>query len=264
LIAIRPEVNALSPPPPPRDWPEGEYCTKAGSCILLSGVTVWFAITFYLFFEIYSVLTLNLTLLSAFIPTFFVVSITPGLCMTLALSMGITIGVRRALWMMAGELLGVAVVATSAAVGVAAFMLQYPTAFALFKYAGGAYLAWLGVQMWLSKGRMAMPEEESESSGSASRWQLAIQGFVTAIANPKGWAFFIALLPPFIDSSLPMAPQLTVLILIILLLEFICLQIYAHGGKRLRLALRKGGGVRTVNRVAGSLMMLVGAWLAFG
>jgi threonine/homoserine/homoserine lactone efflux protein len=61
-----------------------------------------------------------------------------------------------------------------------------------------------------------------------------------------------------------MASQLTALILIILALEFLCLQIYAHGGKGLRLALRRGGGVRMVNRVAGSLMVLVGVWLAFG
>ena len=208
-------------------------------------------------------MSLNLALLSAFIPTFFVVSITPGMCMTLALSLGITIGVKRALWMMAGELVGVAVVATAAAVGVATFMLKYPTAFAVFKYAGGAYLAWLGIQMWRSRGKMAMPEKDSQPVES-SRLQLALQGFVTAIANPKGWAFFIALLPPFIDSKLPMAPQLTVLILIILALEFLCLQLYAHGGKTLRKALKQGGGVRTVNRVAGSLMMLVGAWLAFG
>tara|TARA_R110000850_G_scaffold203158_1_gene329347 strand:+ start:134 stop:760 length:627 start_codon:yes stop_codon:yes gene_type:complete len=208
-------------------------------------------------------MSLNLALLSAFIPTFFVVSITPGMCMTLALSLGITIGVKRALWMMAGELVGVAVVATAAAVGVATFMLKYPTAFAVFKYAGGAYLAWLGIQMWRSRGKMAMPEEDSQPVES-SRLQLALQGFVTAIANPKGWAFFIALLPPFIDSKLPMAPQLTALILIILGLEFLCLQLYAHGGKTLRKALKQGGGVRTVNRVAGSLMVLVGAWLAFG
>lgn len=208
-------------------------------------------------------LSLNLTLLSAFVPTFFVVSITPGMCMTLALSLGITIGVRRALWMMAGELVGVALVATAAAVGVATFMLKYPAAFAIFKYAGGAYLAWLGIQMWRSRGKMAMPEESSEPVES-SRLQLAVQGFVTAIANPKGWAFFIALLPPFIDNKLPLAPQLTALILIILGLEFLCLQLYAHGGKTLRRALKQGGGVRTVNRVAGSLMLLVGAWLAFG
>ncbi|MBD3655086.1 MULTISPECIES: LysE family translocator [Marinobacter] len=208
-------------------------------------------------------LVLNVHLLSAFIPTFFMVSITPGMCMTLALSLGITIGVRRAMWMMVGELLGVGLVATASAIGVATFMLQYPTAFTVFKYAGGVYLAWLGLQMWQSRGKMAMPEEDTVPVLS-SRLQLALQGFVTAIANPKGWAFFIALLPPFIDSTLPMAPQLAALVLIILGLEFLCLQLYAHGGRTLRRALQNGGGVRVVNRVAGSLMVLVGAWLAFG
>lgn len=183
--------------------------------------------------------------------------------MTLALSLGITVGVQRAMWMMAGELLGVGLVAATSAVGVATFMLQYPTAFELFKYAGGAYLAWLGIQMWRSRGKMAMPEQDAEPV-VASRWELAIQGFVTAIANPKGWAFFIALLPPFIDSSLPMPPQLAALVLIILTLEFFCLQLYAHGGRKLRKALSKGGSVRLANRVSGSLMILVGAWLAFG
>ncbi|WP_166256579.1 LysE family translocator [Marinobacter salicampi] len=206
---------------------------------------------------------INLQLLFAFVPTFFVVSITPGMCMTLALSLGITIGVRRAMWMMAGELIGVGLVATSAAVGVAAFMLNYPTAFTLFKYAGGLYLGWLGVQLWRSRGKMAMPEDP-QAAPETSRLQLAAQGFITAIANPKGWAFFVALLPPFIDQSLPMAPQLALLVLIILALEFLCLQLYAHGGRQLRQAMRQGSGVRTLNRIAGTLMILVGAWLAFG
>lgn len=206
---------------------------------------------------------LNLSLLSAFIPTFFIVSVTPGMCMTLALSLGITVGVRRAMWMMAGELVGVGIVAATSAVGVATFMLKYPTAFDLFKYAGGAYLAWLGIQMWRSRGKMAMPEDDAAPS-TASRGQLAAQGFITAIANPKGWAFFVVLLPPFIDSALPMAPQLGALVIIILTLEFTCLQLYAHGGRTLRRSLKKGGGVRLANRISGSLMILVGVWLAFG
>lgn len=49
---------------------------------------------------------INWALLTAFIPTFFFVSITPGMCMTLSMSLGMTIGVRKALWMMWGELLG--------------------------------------------------------------------------------------------------------------------------------------------------------------
>lgn len=220
-------------------------------------------VTQSLFHEYMSVSFLNVSLLSAFIPTFFLVSITPGLCMTLALSLGITIGVRRAIWMMAGELLGVGIVAATSAVGVATFMLQYPTAFEVFKYAGGAYLAWLGIQMWRSRGKMAMSQTDAEPV-AASRWELAAQGFVTAIANPKGWAFFIVLLPPFIDRSLPVTPQLVALVLIILTLEFSCLQLYAHGGRTLRRALSKGDGVRFANRISGTLMILVGVWLAFG
>ena len=88
---------------------------------------------------------MNIALLTVFVPTFFFVSITPGLCMTLAMTMGMTIGVRRALWMMAGELIGVALVAILAAVGVAALLLNYPTAFNAFKIMGGLYLGFIGV-----------------------------------------------------------------------------------------------------------------------
>ena len=49
---------------------------------------------------------LDFTLLYFFIPVFFVISITPGLCMTLALTMGITIGVKNTMKMMVGELIG--------------------------------------------------------------------------------------------------------------------------------------------------------------
>lgn len=50
---------------------------------------------------------MSLTLLYLFIPTFFIVSITPGMCMTLALSLGLSIGIKRSLYMMWGELIGV-------------------------------------------------------------------------------------------------------------------------------------------------------------
>lgn len=90
---------------------------------------------------------MSLALLSVFIPTFFFVSITPGMCMTLAMTLGMTIGVKRSLWMMIGELAGVGLVATLSAVGVAALLLNYPTIFIVFKYVGGAYLAYLGIQM---------------------------------------------------------------------------------------------------------------------
>ncbi|ETX10788.1 threonine transporter RhtB [Marinomonas ushuaiensis DSM 15871] len=205
---------------------------------------------------------MNVALLSAFIPTFFFVSITPGMCMTLAMTLGMTIGVKRALWMMLGELAGVATVATLSAIGVAALLLNYPSVFLVLKYLGGAYLAYIGVQMWLSKGKMAIKMEPDGKP--ASRVDLISQGFITAIANPKGWAFFVALLPPFLDASQPLANQLVVLIAIILTLEFTCLLIYATGGRTLKSILMHSGNVRIMNRIAGSLMIGVGAWLAIG
>ena len=205
---------------------------------------------------------MNWALLSVFVPTFFFVSVTPGMCMTLAMTLGMSIGVKRALWMMLGELTGVGLVATLSAVGVAALLLNYPDVFTLFKYAGGLYLFYLGFQMWLSRGRMALREEHSNQR--MGRTQLISQGFITAIANPKGWAFFVALLPPFIDAAQPLAAQLISLIAIILTLEFGCLLIYASGGRTLRTLLMQSGNVRIMNRIAGTLMAGVGLWLAFG
>ena len=179
--------------------------------------------------------------------------------MTLSMTMGMSIGVKRSLHFMWGELLGVGIVALASVIGVAAIMLKHPDVFIALKMLGGAYLLYLGVQMWLSKGKMAMGESSQFSNTHALG--LASQGFVTAIANPKGWAFFIALLPPFISKDLPLIPQVFVLILIILVIEFICLLIYAGGGKKLNSLLQTRTNVKTLNRIAGSMMIGIAAWL---
>lgn len=197
--------------------------------------------------------------LAVFIPTFFFVSITPGMCMTLAMTLGMSIGVRRTLWMMIGELLGVATVAIAAVLGVASIMLNYPDAFAILKWVGGAYLIYIGVNMWRAKGKMSV---DTSKPSDVSRKSLFTQGFVTAIANPKGWAFMISLLPPFISVEHAVAPQLLVLVLVIMVSEFLCMLAYATGGKSLRLFLARGDNIKWMNRIAGSLMAVVGVWLA--
>jgi len=207
---------------------------------------------------------LNVALLVAFVPTFLFVSFTPGMCMTLSMTMGITIGVKRTLWMMLGELIAVGLVAVAAVVGVAAIMLQAPMFFSVFKWLGGLYLFWLGIQMWRSKGKMAIPDSVDSTASVISRRTLFSQGFITAIANPKGWAFFMVLLPPFIDQSLPMPPQLAMLVAMILIIEWFALLTYAAGGQTLNRLLQKSSNVRILNRIAGSLMLGVGVWLALG
>lgn len=200
-------------------------------------------------------------LLALFVPTFFFVSLTPGMCMTLALTLGMTLGIRKTLWMMAGELLGVGVVSVTAVLGAAALVARDPDAFGYFKGAGGAYLAFVGIQLWMSRGRMSIRLDADRPARPPHAAGLAIQGFVTAVANPKAWAFMIALLPPFIRAQSPLAPQLAVLIALILVIEFTCLMIYASGGKVLGRFLQSSGHVRILNRLAGTLMIGVGVWL---
>ncbi|HDM8231458.1 TPA: LysE family translocator [Vibrio campbellii] len=203
---------------------------------------------------------MNTALLTMFIPTFFFVSITPGMCMTLALTLGMSIGYRRTLWMMAGELVGVALVSVSVVLGIAAIMLNYPWLFTALKLIGGGYLLYLGIEMWRSRGKLAINVENVDVPTSGN-WDLVLQGFVTAIANPKGWAFMISLLPPFINQNAALAPQLIVLVSIILMFEFICMSLYTTGGKGLKRLLGQSKNVRLMNRIAGTLMMGVGVWL---
>ena len=201
------------------------------------------------------------TLLVLFIPTFFLVSITPGMCMTLAMTLGMSIGVRKTLWMMWGELVGVALVAIAAVVGVSAVMLQFPQIFSVLKLIGASYLLYVGFNMWQSKGKLAVGHENA-SNKQIDRQQLFNQGLITAIANPKGWAFMVSLLPPFINPNIALPMQLSLLITVILLSEFTCMMLYATGGKTIGKLLTQKNNVKLLNRISGSLMMLVALWLA--
>ena len=203
----------------------------------------------------------DFTLLIFFIPVFFIISITPGLCMTLALTMGMTIGLKQTMKMMVGELTGVLIIASTAVIGGGTLISKYPFAFDLFKYAGGLYLFYVGIQMFRSLGKMSLNIDGTHSY-SQNAYGLALQGFVTAIANPKGWAFFMAMVPQFMNYQIPLIPQMTAMIIIIVVIEFISLMIYATSGNALSKLLSKSGNVKTINRVAGLLMMLVGIWLA--
>jgi len=181
--------------------------------------------------------------------------------MTLAMSLGISIGVRRASWMMVGELVGIALVGTSAVLGVAALLSEAPIVFSAFKWVGAAYLLYMGWQTWRSE---PLWPEELGGNRRRTRSSLILQGFVTSAANPKAWAFFVALLPPFVDRTRPIAPQLLALLAMMLIIEFTCLQIYAHGGRMLSDQLHRRGKARWLNYIAGIQMVGVGIWLALG
>jgi len=181
--------------------------------------------------------------------------------MTLAMTLGMSIGIRRTLWMMAGEVLGVAAVAIAAVLGVAAIVTKTPELFVILKVFGAAYLAYIGVQMWRSKSKLSVNLASMEKPVNSGRLSLFNQGFFTAIANPKGWAFMISLLPPFINKSYALPPQLIVLVGIIMISEFLCMLIYAMGGKSVAKLLSSQNNEKRLNQISGSLMIAVALWL---
>lgn len=198
---------------------------------------------------------MDTTRLLAFCGSFFLIAMSPGLCMTLAMSLGISIGVRRTLWMMLGELAGIALVGASAMAGVAALLLAAPQVFTAFKLVGALYLFWTAWRTWNAATSALTARPAATATG------LCAQGFITAVANPKAWAFMAALLPPFIDTRAPLGPQMALLLALMMIIEFVCLLIYAQGGRALSDLLIKRGQAQWLNRISAVLMASVAIWL---
>ena len=92
----------------------------------------------------------------------------------------------------------------AAATGVAALLAASVSALTVLRFAGAAYLIYLGVQRWRNAEIPATPSP-------AGLGRIFAQGFVTQILNPKVAVFFVAFLPQFLNPAQPIAPQVAVL-----------------------------------------------------
>ena len=202
-------------------------------------------------------MTVEPATLLAFSAAFFLIAVSPGLCMSFAMTLGIRIGVKRTLWMMWGELAGVALVATAALFGVAALLVAQPHLFAIAKLLAAAYLLWAAINAWRSRAAVGT----DATAAMHSRRSLVWQGFAVATSNPKAWIFLAALLPPFIDPDAPIAPQAITLIGVMVLIEFGCMLLYAQGGRLLKTALVQRGLGQWLNRISAALMAGIAVWL---
>ena len=171
--------------------------------------------------------------------------------MTLAFSLGLSLGYRKTLWMMAGEMTGVVVVVSTTVFLLGWLLRLDPVWFNGLAMVGAVYLLWIARQLWI-----ADPELSSQGvRGSLTPLPLAALGFTTAIMNPKGWAFMIALLPGFMDAERALLPQLLVFLSVMLTTEFLSLSLYAGGGRWLRRALGEGAPMGALNKIAAVLMV---------
>jgi threonine/homoserine/homoserine lactone efflux protein len=99
-----------------------------------------------------------------------------------------------------GEIIWIAAAAT----GVAALLAASESALDVLRYAGAAYLIYLGVQRWREV-------DQPKTPARASLPAMFVQGLVTQLVNPKVAVFFVAFLPQFLDPSRPVASQVAAL-----------------------------------------------------
>ena len=202
---------------------------------------------------------MNPELLWVFIPTIAAISLTPGMCMTLAFTLGLSQGYRRTLWMMWGELAGVATVVSTCVMLLAWIQSLSEMYFALLALLGGSYLLWIAYRLWMQPTRFAGGENQPHLSANA----LLILGYVTAVMNPKGWGFMIALLPGFISLAYSTSQQLAAFLGVMLPSEFLSMTLYATVGSGLRRFLTTERHLANLNKVAAGLIVLVAALMLF-
>jgi len=179
------------------------------------------------------------------------ISATPGPNVLYVTTRSIRFGFAASMFGMAGCLLALAVILTASVAGVSAFMLAVPTAFEALKYAGAAYLIWLGIQSWRAPVADLAPAATPSRRETASRWSHFRGGFLCGISNPKLLVFAAAFFPQFIAPDAPWVPQFLLLVATFIAIEactYVMLGLSARGLARY---LVQAVWQRRLNRVSG-------------
>lgn len=181
----------------------------------------------------------------------------PDTSQLLIVSNSIRYGLRRSAFTIAGDLTANGIQMTCAAFGLAAIVATSASAFVWIKWIGVAYLTWIGIQLFRSKGASTGPG--ANSSGTSIR--LFRQGFITSMANPFAVVFFGALFPQFIDPASPVMPQLLILGGTYIAVDGAILVLWGWFGIRAA-SLLKQRSMELMNKICGSLMVAAAALLA--
>jgi threonine/homoserine/homoserine lactone efflux protein len=160
-----------------------------------------------------------------------------------------------ALPLVAGVAAGDLTAMTLSLAGLGALLAASATLFTLLKWAGAAYLIWLGIRLW-----RAPVADAGAGPAAGGGWRAAREMFVVTALNPKSIAFFVAFVPQFIDPARPFAPQATLMIATFVLLGAANAAIYAALANRLAARVRRPSVRRWFNRAGGT--MLIGAGIA--
>ncbi|MFC7608510.1 LysE family translocator [Teichococcus aestuarii] len=189
----------------------------------------------------------------AFLATASVMLLIPGPTILLVIGQSLGGGRRAALPLVAGVAAGDLVAMSLSLAGLGALLATSAALFTLLKWAGAAYLVYLGVRLWRAP---VEPGAAAPLSARAARRQ----AFLVTALNPKSIAFFVAFVPQFLDPARPFLPQAAILVASFVSLAAANALLYALLAGRLSGAVRQPAVRRALNRTGGG--MLVGAGLA--
>ena len=148
--------------------------------------------------------------LGVFIVAALALLVVPGPSVLYLVTQSIAAGRRGGMAAMLGVQTAGAVHVLFAAAGLSAIIASSATAFAILKYAGAAYLIWMGARRLL--GGESIGHVAAGADSTTSQRRLFRQGFIVNLLNPKSAIFFVAVLPQFVDRTRG-APWVQVLIL---------------------------------------------------
>lgn len=191
---------------------------------------------------------MNWSLFGGFLAIIFILILTPGPVVTLVISTAAANGVRAGLITVAGTSSGNAILLLVIAFGLSWVLRHALFLFELLRWAGAAYLIWLGIQAW----RHASRERSVAPAGNHIHF---FRGFMVALSNPKTIAFFTAFLPQFVDVHLPAAPQLTVMCAVSIFLAILSDSSWAIAAGLGRAWFMKPARAKLLGRASGLALM---------
>lgn len=199
----------------------------------------------------------------AYATVVFVVTITPGPAAALCMTHAAANGAARTLFTIAGLLLSSLTLIGLSAAGLGVALAASGTLFTIIKFAGAAYLVYLGIQIWRSPPARARAHHTPGPAEMRARpAQLLRTGYLVGVSNPKDLLFFGALFPQFMSAEGNTVDQLAVLSVTWLLIAGSIMFCYAAAGLRLAAALDRFGPRNLFNRLTGGSLVAVGAVLA--
>jgi threonine/homoserine/homoserine lactone efflux protein len=186
-----------------------------------------------------------------FLGAVLLISSTPGPNIFYVTSRSIRFGFGAAMLAMTGCLLALALMLTASVAGISAFMLAVPAAFEALKYAGAAYLIFLGIQTW--RAPVADFRSNDPPRETVSRFAHFRGGFLVGISNPKLLVFAAAFFPQFIAKDAPWVPQFGLLVATFIAVEATAYVTVASSARGLSRYLVQAAWQRRLNRLSGAI-----------